>query len=82
MTSTILDMEFCVGNSHALITYQRSNSTADCECGNALILVKGERFGSANPVWVHGVNWSRCCPPYECECGQRHNRKAPTSPTR
>lgn len=75
-----IDHEFCVGNSHALIAYERSSTTADCECGNALILVEGVRYGMpGDEVWVHGVNRSRCCPPYECACGRRHNSTAPAS---
>lgn len=77
-----IDREFCVGNSHALVTYVRSATTANCECGNALVLVDGAHHGVPGTVWVHGVNLSRCCPPYECACGRRHNAKAPASAAR
>lgn len=73
------DPEFCPGNSHALIVRDRSARTADCECGNALILVAGKLHGSLAPVWVHGVNLNRLCPPYECPCGQRHNKNSPAA---
>lgn len=76
------DPEFCPGNSHALIVRDRSATTADCECGNALILVDGRLHGSLSPVWVHGVNLNRLCPPYNCPCGQRHNLNSPASAAR
>ncbi len=70
-----IEPDYCVGNSHALIAYERSSSTADCACGTALIRLTDGR-------WVHGVNLSALCPPYECECGKRHNQGHPTSPVR
>ena len=62
----------CAGNLHVVVEHMRSDSTADCKCGHALIKLNCG-------LWVHEANWDSLCPPYECECGERHNVEHPTS---
>jgi hypothetical protein len=70
--------EFCVGNSHALIVCQYSAVSARCACGSTLILTSDSETLPARlrNRWAHrsvGGAVSIACPPYECECGRRHN---------
>lgn len=62
--------EFCVGNSHALIVCEYSSVSARCACGSTLV-------SRTNGRWVHpGVGGlGIACPPYDCECGRRHNAR-------
>lgn len=67
-----IDKEFCVGNDYLFVEYQRSESTGDCMCGHAAIMLDCG-------LWVHGGNKDILCPPYNCECGCRHNANSPVS---
>jgi len=63
-----IDPTYCVGNSHLLIEHYYSAVSARCACGSTVIQL-------TNGSWTHrspGAN-GIACPPYNCECGQRHN---------
>jgi len=59
--------EFCVGNSHALIVRDITDTTAQCACGGVITKISDspERYAHADGKIM--------CPAYDCPCGQQHN---------
>jgi hypothetical protein len=66
------DPRYCVGNSRVWIEHYYSETSARCACGSTVVLLANGRWVHRSPGYMGAL-----CPPYECECGQRHN--VPTS---
>lgn len=56
---------WCVGNSHLHIVADYSATSARCACGETVTK-------RTDGTWLHR-DGKRTCPPYNCECGRRHN---------
>lgn len=66
---------FCVGNSHALIVRDLTNTTALCVCGGTIRRLDK----SGRQIYAH-ASGKATCPTYDCACGQRHNIDRATDP--